>query len=185
MVGLKTVIGYALPASGALSLARTKQHLRVTHNAEKDLITGYLRAALNYCEEATGIAPLEATYLQTLEFFPCYRDANGVTQSVDVDDLVLDDGAEPAQVWTATGGEWPTSVDPRSAALSLTFTAGYASADDIPPMFLHAVNMLVGHWYANRESVVVGMTANKVPTAVDDCLALCKVQGYGFEAMRS
>lgn len=34
----------------------------------------------------------------------------------------------------------------------------------------HAILLLVGHWYANREAVVIGTIASDVPLAVDRLL---------------
>lgn len=40
--------------------------------------------------------------------------------------------------------------------------------DDIPPSLIEAVCQLVGHWYENREAVLVGVTAQSLPLNVAD-----------------
>ena len=54
-----------------------------------------------------------------------------------------------------------------------TYTTGYPDGQQPAPVQL-AVKMLVGHWYENREAVViagVGATPHEVPMAVDRLLA--------------
>jgi len=40
-----------------------------------------------------------------------------------------------------------------------------------------AMLLLIGHWYANRESVVVGQTALKLPLAVESLLQPYRIYG--------
>lgn len=194
MVGLKITTDYSLPSSGVLSLTRLKEHLRISGSAEDDVLAGYLWAAVRFCEAVTGVSVLSATYTQTLDRFPggasspirllrspatsltsiSYVDADGDSQTVTVGDYTLFGNAEPSIVVPDVGLDWPTDVATLPGSVSVVFVAGYASADVAPKHLIHAVYMLAGHWYENRETVVVGVTANNVPLAVDALLSLCK-----------
>lgn len=46
--------------------------------------------------------------------------------------------------------EWPSVYD-RHDAVKVTFTAGYADVNDIPQHALHAMRLLIGHWFAHPE----------------------------------
>ncbi|WP_369463461.1 head-tail connector protein [Citrobacter braakii] len=57
---------------------------------------------------------------------------------------------------------------------------GYA--DDPAPILLNddvkaAMLLLIGHWYANRESVVIGETVSQVPLAVEALLQPYRIYG--------
>lgn len=47
---------------------------------------------------------------------------------------------------------------------------GGEGQDDIPPALVEAVCQLVGHWYQNRETVIVGVNAQEMPMGVADIL---------------
>lgn len=40
--------------------------------------------------------------------------------------------------------------------------------DEIPPALVEAVCQLVGHWFENREAVIVGVNAQELPLNVRD-----------------
>lgn len=63
----------------------------------------------------------------------------------------------------ATAGEIPT--DPITT--EPTDLSALVLDDDITTAML----LLIGHWYANRESVVIGSTATELPLAVESLLA--------------
>lgn len=67
---------------------------------------------------------------------------------------------------------WNASTSPRR--YRVTYTAGYTDLGgdewDAPEDVKQAVLLLVGHWFENRESVVVGVSASAVPMAVDALL---------------
>jgi uncharacterized phiE125 gp8 family phage protein len=54
----------------------------------------------------------------------------------------------------------------RGDAVTVTYVAGYGNASDCPQLAQHAIRMLVGHWYENRESATVGAEVREVPMAV-------------------
>jgi len=69
---------------------------------------------------------------------------------------------------------WPST---RSVANAVTirFVCGYASAAAVPFSMLAAIKLLVGHWYSNRESSVVGATVQTIPQGVDSLIWQSKV----------
>lgn len=197
MVGIKLVSGFALPAEGALSLARIKDHLRVIGPDEDALITGYALAAIGYCQDVTGRAVVASTWRQTVDRFPpsgqpirllrspvsavtavTYRDTAGESQTVDVETLLLDADAEPARLSPGDASWWPTDASVRPGAVSVTFTAGGGEALEYVSQ---AVYLLVGQWYEVREAVSVGGNVSKVPFAVDALLGLAKLPWIDFE----
>ena len=64
-----------------------------------------------------------------------------------------------ARTLYATAGEIPTDTETGE----ITDDSALVLDDDITTAML----LIIGHWYENRESVVVGSTASELPMAVD------------------
>ena len=64
---------------------------------------------------------------------------------------------------------WP-SIRCKTNAITIELVAGYATVDAVPEDLKQAVLLTVGHWYENREDVVVGDEGAKLPNAVDAIL---------------
>lgn len=62
---------------------------------------------------------------------------------------------------------------------------GYALDDDgqlpdgIPADLEHAVMMIAAHWYENRESVLVGVSAQDLPAGAGDIIANHRSYSFG------
>lgn len=64
------------------------------------------------------------------------------------------------------------SLDTDRPALRVAYVAGYGTnAADVPAPIRHAILMLVGHWFANREAIAVGVAPSVVPLGVEALLA--------------
>lgn len=64
--------------------------------------------------------------------------------------------ASRARVAPAVGTSWPAVQCGRIGGVVLTFTCGYGTeASDVPDDLVAGLRMLVGHFWENRESVVV------------------------------
>lgn len=64
----------------------------------------------------------------------------------------------------AEGAYWP-DVATRPEAVRVTYQAGHAPAR-IPQAVVQAARLMVGHFYENREAVVVGVPAQDLPLGV-------------------
>jgi uncharacterized phiE125 gp8 family phage protein len=60
-----------------------------------------------------------------------------------------------------------TGAVPSCETVTIIYQAGY---DEIPPQFKQGILLLVGHWYENREAVVLGSVPMEVPLAVSHLL---------------
>lgn len=158
-----------------------KRHCRVLHDDENDLIDGLIVAAREWVENFTGHILVQREVTQQLSCFrhprlfawpiaddatvtATYVDSDGATQPITGARLIFGNGW--AELATAFGSTWPTSYGPAT----VTVEAGYATADDVPQSMKQAILLLVGHWFANRESVS-DKAMTEVPMAVD---ALCR-----------
>ncbi len=149
------------PVGPVVSLDDLKEHLRVDHDADDALITAYEAAAMAYLDGwrgRLGRCILSQQWAVTYEEAGTYRlpfpDVSAVS-AVDADEAAID-----VTLTHDATGSW---VEIASAG-TVTMTA--ALPDDALGTVVMAIKLLVGHWYANRESVVAGSVTN-LPLAFD------------------
>ena len=184
------------PAVEPVTLAEAKAHLRIDHSDDEAVIDGFIVAARDMVEAATGRALISQTWRLDLAGFPAcdgaidlprpptasvtsiaYTDAAGATQTITPSDYSLSAGAGPraaaAQIVPAYGIYWPATRD-QANAVRITFVAGYgATGAAVPAALIAAIKLHLGDLYANREgSGAVEMLPN--PT-IDRLLAAYRV----------
>jgi uncharacterized phiE125 gp8 family phage protein len=166
-------------AAEPLTTALAKSHLRVSSSDEDTLIDAYVKAARQKVETDTGRALINQTWTLSMDATPSgcapirlpigpvssvtsiksyATDDTETTLSTDV--YRLDVAGPHARVVLKDGQSWPTGLRPQNALL-VTFVAGYgASASNVTDVeLIQAVRLLVGHWYATREPIAIGMSA--------------------------
>jgi uncharacterized phiE125 gp8 family phage protein len=177
-------------ADPVLSLAEAKAHLRVEHDDEDDYIEALVAAATGYLDGPTGILG-RAIGSQQWDFvfdaFPVseirmplrplvtvdrirHLDGAGAWQTLALTDYQVDPDTGGGWIAPAAAG-WPTAMDTINA-VEVRFTAGYAA---VPPPILHAIRILVGHWYEHREPVVTGTIVAQLPLSVEALIAPYRV----------
>ncbi len=179
------------PAVEPISLQEARDRLRIDHNEEDPLIASLIAATTAHLDGLSGTlgrALVNQTWVQKFPRFPSgavfglvlapvqsiesitYFDTDNVQQTLDTSVYaLLDDEFGPFATLQA-GRAWPATFA-RADAVSITYVAGYGpSGDDVPAAIRHAMLLLIGHWYENRESVVIGTTTVQVPLAVQALL---------------
>ena len=99
--------------------------------------------------------------------------ADGSTNTVTATDYIVDTSPRPPAIVPAYTKSWPAQTMIPKAGIITTFTAGYANLASVPPTLVQAILMLMGHWYENRETVMVDnrLQAISLPHALDALLA--------------
>ena len=183
------------PTTEPVSVADAMHHCRVDTDTENTYIGTLVKAARRHVESVTGRQLITATWKLYMDRFydiillprpPLqsvssvgYTDTSGSSETVATSKYDADTKSAPARLTEAWGESWPT---PRleANAVTITYDAGYGnSASDVPEDLIHAIKLLVGHFYENREQTIVGAVARNVPRAVDALLAPYKVSQYG------
>lgn len=159
------------PATPPVSLEEAKLHLRVDHDDEDALITGYVAAATEWAEDFQQRSFVTRTYELVLPRFPSggrvIRLPKPPAQSVtsiaylDRDEATVTFDAGGYMLLKAQHGEihlraeaWPRTAE-RGDAVTITYVAGYGDAAAVPEVAKSAILLLTGHLYENRETVVV------------------------------
>lgn len=82
----------------------------------------------------------------------------------------VDTKSEPGRVVLAYGQSWPGTTLRPANGICVTFIAGYGAASAVPENIKQAMLLLIGHFYENREAIVIGQTAMPLPMAVESLL---------------
>lgn len=170
------------PPAALVSLEDAKRHLRVTTNDEDALITSYVAAASSWIDGPGGWLA-RSIGEQVLEyrcdgFSFCDRLPYGPVIAVTEIQYVEPDGTEAilgedvydvaaGGVVLRHGAAWP-SLRGDTEGVRVRYQAGEAA---VPAQVRQAILLLVGQWYRNRMSVVVGTISSALPFGVEALLA--------------
>ena len=175
------------PTVEPVSLAEAKLHCRVDIDDDDGYLETLVVAARENIENLIKRQCINATWVLGLSSIPStivcprpplssvtsitYLDTDGVRQtlSTDVYDAHIED--EPGVIALKDGQSWPSIRSERNS-VEVTYVAGYgAAATSVPASLKHAIKLLVGHWYVNREQVITGTIIQQFPFAVEALLA--------------
>jgi len=169
-----------------VSLADMKLHLKSETDETDDdtLISTLISAATTYCQEFQHRAFITQTRILYYDEFPLmfhvpypplisvtsikYIDTSGDEQTLDSGQYRVDIGNEPGRITEAYNCTWPSTRDVTNA-VTLTYSAGYGAAADVPDTVKAAIKLLVAHWYEHREAVS-DITVMPLPLAVNNLL---------------
>lgn len=157
-------------ASEPVTTAQAKVHLRVTHSDDDTYIDALIKAARmsveHFCDRAlinqTWVATFKTTDKERLRIPKAplvsvtsvqYRDTtDGSLQTASSSTYEVNTDAQPGVVKFSTVPDYDSSYE---NPIRVTFVAGYgASSTDVPDSFIHAIKLLVSHFYQHRSSVV-------------------------------
>lgn len=180
------------PTSEPLTLTEVKDHLRIDDTDSDDELTLLLAAARSHVETRTNRQLMQATFELTLDRWPggrelvlrmpplasvtsvTYYDEDEASQTLASGDYHVDTATEPGRIVLKDGESWP-NLDERPAAVTVTYVAGQASADDVPDAAKLATLQLLAHWFENREAVAFGGNPTNLPHAVEALINQVKV----------
>lgn len=149
------------PAELPVTLAEAKAHLRVDHDDQDDLLSSQIKAATAWLDGYSGIlgrALVTQTWRQDFDRFAdrmslpltpvtaiesvTYFGADNLQQTLEASVYARFADARGAYVALQPGQSWP-SVYWRYDAVSITFTAGYGAAADVPEPIRQGILLIV------------------------------------------
>jgi uncharacterized phiE125 gp8 family phage protein len=198
-MGLILVSG---PLVSPISLEAVKQHLRVEHDDDDEMILSLIDAAVEHFDGADGIlgrAIVQQIWELRLDSFPpClevplppligidsikYVDVSGDVLTIDPSKYqVVVEGFRKALVVPAYRLIWPVPRDVRDA-VTVTFTAGYASVSEdspieltspVPAKLLSAIKLQVELLYGRSVT-----DAALLQKTIDDLTMPIRIGGFG------
>ena len=157
-----------------VSLADMKEFLRVDHSDEDTTITALINAGTQSCQDYTNRHFVVSAFnLYLDDFYNCDFDIGPV---VSITSVVYQDSAD-AQQTLAASKYWadfkrepgrirfdspPDTYDDAFNVVTIAGTLGEVPQQPI----VHAIKMLVAHYYENRRAVVVGTMTSEMPLGV-------------------
>ena len=165
-----------------ISVNDAKDHLRVDLNDDDAYIQSLIDISVAMIEQYTRRFYRAADYKVHLDQFPYdyidlqfggineftgirYNDAAGTEVILPTADCDVDLKHEPARIYIAKSKTWPTTENaPNSVTIS--FSAGSENTDNIEKPLVHAMKLLIGHFYENRQTVS-DRVHYKMPMAIE------------------
>lgn len=193
------------PTVEPLSLVEARLHLRLDASGSPEthpddaLVSSLIKAARQHIDGKDGWlnrALITQTWELVMDKFPSneiriplpplqsvtsikYDDVDGVEQTIDSSDYIVDSDSEPGWIVPVSDTPWPSTMD-TIKAVRIRFVAGYGDEGaDVPEPIRAGMLLMIGTWYENRQSVIVGTGATELPMAVDALLATYRVWSFG------
>ncbi|AEE98031.1 head-tail connector protein [Mahella australiensis] len=184
-MGIKLV---SEPSEEPVTLEEAKKHLRVDISDDDSLITSLIMAAREHAEAITRRALITQTWELSLDIWPYgseiiiplpplqkvdsikYTDSAGVEHMLDLNICIIDTKEEPGRIVLKNEYSWPSETLQAADAVHIRFTAGYGNAGNVPQTIKQAILLMIGWWYEQRETAIIGSVAREVPMAAEALL---------------
>lgn len=191
------------PTSEPVSIQEAKDKLYLTANDRDTTVQRLIKVARAQCEKDSGLSFITQTRVLKLDSFPStnapveipfgpviamsgtdastntlgisYVDTDGATQSLVLNtDFYLDSHSSIPRI--SPVDTWPTDVDDRIHAITITYTAGYGSAASVPFEAKEAILFQVTSMHENPDGSVNGLC-----DTAQSCLDSIRVYGNAWE----
>lgn len=86
-----------------------------------------------------------------------YYGTDNTVSYFDASNYIFDYQSEPGRIVLAYGKSWPSTTLRPANGICVTYITGYGAAgSNVPQNIKNAILLMVGHFYENREAVMVG-----------------------------
>lgn len=192
---------YTAASIKALTVAEAKSHLNVTHTEDDSLISDYIDAATKviqdrcrrcFVEETrklvmTGFDDSRYVHARVI-FLPrspvnsvtniVYTSATNVSTTLASSEYIVSSHESPCRISEAYSGTWPGTYGVADDVTITYLTGSSTTTSGVPANVKQAIRMLVGHWYRNRESALIGTVSSEISWGLDALLEAEHVEGY-------
>lgn len=196
----------AEPVAEPLTRAEAKAHLRQDLTEEDTLVDALVTTARLWTENYCRRSLVQRTLQLRMDFFPGtillprspvisvasvqYLDQNGSLTAVDPSIYQTDLYSEPPRLLPVFGSIWPIAKYGTVNSVLIEYDAGYAPSSDsptdyganVPQAIKSAMKLMIGHWYQNRNAVVLdNVQALEVPFGAKALLGAYEIRDFRLE----
>ncbi len=180
------------PTVEPISLADAKTYLRVSGTEDDSLIETLIAAARVHVETLTRRALITQDWRKILDCWPEKRqvelplgpiqslvavrtfDDDGTPTELPLTQFVPETNSAPAKVLLPK--QAPNTQLRAIASIEIDYRVGYgATADAVPQDLRQSLLSLIGHWYQNREAVLMAGSGAIVPHGFDALISNYRV----------
>ncbi len=189
-----TAAGYAAalvtaPTAEPLQVSEVRRHLALDDPYYDEYISSLVEVTRQKVEATTHRQLVTATYDLKLDRLPggqdslhlpygklqsvtsvTYTDTAGDTQTFSSGSYDVSTAKEPGTIRPSYAEVWPAARLEQEAA-TVRFVCGYGAASAVPQAIKHAMLLLIGHYFQNREQTIIGVMASEIPQASQALLA--------------
>jgi uncharacterized phiE125 gp8 family phage protein len=184
------------PVLEPVTLTEAKAQCRVDILDDDTFITGLISGAREYVEKIDWRAFLSQTIELWLEGWPCdddihlprpplqsvtsvkYYDVADVEYTLSPTVYFVDVVSEPGRICLKDNQSWPSLTLREYNAVCVTYIAGWTAAASVPKTIKQAVQLVIGHWYENREASTVGAVSREIDMGVRALINLDRVKRF-------
>ena len=181
------------PASQIFDLTDIKDHLRISSSDEDTYLTFLIKAATAYLDGYTGQlgrclinqdwklqfedwpnsnGRLRLPFPDVSNVVVKYFDTENAEQTVSETLYQIIEDHRSSILCFSDDFTEPSVFDDRQDAVQITLTAGYgADKTFVPEAIRHGMLLLIGHWFENREAVVVNARPEDMPLGFNALIA--------------
>ena len=176
------------------TLADFKEYARYSGSDQDTTMQTILKAATQRVETELRCTLINTTYTAYMDAFPAcdtiklipsplssvssvkYYDTNDVLQTLTAATYYeVDAHSKPGRIVLRYLQQWP-DTDERVNAVEIEYVSGFGAAgSSVPSTVMLAIYTLASWWYEQREPVLVGKGASKLPNHIDNLIQQARV----------
>jgi len=110
-----------------------------------------------------------------------YTGSTSNTMTLGSTSWAVDTVSEPPRiVLDNTVNSWPTDELHYNNPIRIVGTYGYSASSDVPRSIKHAMLLMIGHWYENREETItgVGLSMQEIPLGAQSLLEMYRTKWF-------
>jgi len=178
-----------------ITVQELKDYLRVDSNTDDVMLEAFINAAtsqiearlnrplrlqswiysLDYSDLTTGLIYINKAPIVSVDSIE-YYDGTNTLQTLDSSNYFVSLSSNPCKIKVM---QLPNIYN-RLDAVKITFTAGYATVNDIPKDIKQALKFMCGHWYENRQDAITGTITSDMPMSSQFLLEPYRNLVYGW-----